>query len=274
MTMKENMKDFVHKSVEFIGIQAENRGFQRLVVGLSGGVDSAVVVTLATLALGSERVSALLMPSLTSSQRHLEDALNLAYSLQIHTKIIQLSSFQKAFAQEEGLEIHGLDAQQRMRMGNFCARMRMMFLYDYAFADNALVLGTSNKSELLLGYGTIFGDLACAINPIGGLYKTQIFALASELGVPDFIIGKKPSADFFPGQSDEGDLGYSYEQIDDFLRAFENLGGLQVQSKQGRESLKVELKNKGFENMMVDSLTHRIWRNAFKREMPLVLDLV
>lgn len=267
------MKYFVYKGVEFIRIQAENRGFQRLVIGLSGGVDSAVVVTLATLALGSERVSALLMPSLTSSQRHLEDSLNLAYSLQIHTKIIQLAPFQKAFAQEEGLEIHGLDVQQRMRMGNFCARMRMMFLYDYAFADNALVLGTSNKSELLLGYGTIFGDLACAINPIGGLYKTQIFALASELGVPDSIMSKKPSADFFPGQSDEADLGYSYEQIDDFLRTFEDLGGLQMQSNQGRESLKVELKNKGFESMMVDSLTHRIWRNAFKREMPLVLEV-
>lgn len=266
------MRDFVHQSVEFIRAQAKERGFQKCVVGLSGGVDSAVVVALATLALGSEYVSALLMPSLTSSQRHLDDAINLAYSLQIHTKIIHLSSFQEAFSRQEGFEMHTLDHMQRMRMGNFCARIRMMFLYDYAFADGALVLGTSNKSELLLGYGTIFGDLACAINPIGGLYKTQIFALAFELGVPDSIIGKKPSADLFPGQSDEVDLGYSYEQIDRLLSCFERLGGVQARDKHAREGIKLALKENGFTVEMIDFLTDRIWRNGFKREMPLVFE--
>lgn len=157
------MDAFVQEGTRFIQKQFEKRGFKKAILGLSGGVDSAVVAFLAVIALGRDNVRALLMPSLSSHHTHFDDALSLTQFLDIDSKIIQLSPFQKSFAQEEGMELDRLmsklDNLQKMRMGNFCARMRMAFLYDGASADNALVLGTSNKSEILLGYGTIFGDL-------------------------------------------------------------------------------------------------------------------
>lgn len=253
--------------VFFLQEEFRQRGFKKGVLGLSGGIDSAVVAALSVLALGSENLKVLLMPSMSSSSTHFDDALHLAKILNLATQVIRLESFQNHFATQVGLR-GSIDNEQKLRMGNFCARLRMALLYDYASAENALVLGTSNKSELMLGYGTIFGDLACAINPIGSLYKTQIFAIAKSLNLPQNLIDKKPSADLFANQSDEDDLGYSYEEIDAFLVDFENLGGLKARQKDAQDSIQNALESRGFECQMVKSLCKRIWANAFKRTMP------
>ncbi|CUU38973.1 MULTISPECIES: NAD+ synthase [Helicobacter] len=269
------MDKFVRKCSYFLKDEFDKRGFKRAVLGLSGGLDSALVATLGVLALGKDNVRALLMPSLSSSQTHFDDALLLTRHLDIEYRICRLAPFQKDFAKQEGMDLGAdsinLNNTQKQRMGNFCARMRMALLYDCASADNALVLGTSNKSEILLGYGTIFGDLASAINPIGNLYKTQVFALSRFLNVPEHIICKKPSADLYSNQSDEGDLGYSYERIDSFLRAFVSRGGLEAAGdKEAQERVKNRLCEEGFEKEMVEALSARVWNNAFKRAMPLI----
>lgn len=269
------MDKFVRDCIHFIQDEFTKRGFKKAVLGLSGGIDSALVATLATLALGKEYLCALLMPSLSSHHSHFDDALFLAQHLDINHRIIQLAPFQEIFAKQEGMNLSGihmnrLDNAQKQRMGNFCARMRMALLYDCASADNALVLGTSNKSEILLGYGTIFGDLASAINPIGNLYKTQIFALSRALKLPECIITKKPSADLFANQSDETDLGYSYERIDKFLHAFMGCGGLESNTLETQNNVKTYLIKVGFEQEMIESLSVRIWKNAFKRTMPVI----
>lgn len=271
------MEQFVRNCRHFICDEFAKRGFKKAVLGLSGGLDSALVATLGVLALGKENVRALLMPSLSSHHSHFDDALMLTEHLDIEYRICQLAPFQESFAKQEGMDLSGfmnaLDNAQKQRMGNFCARMRMILLYDCASADNALVLGTSNKSEILLGYGTIFGDLACAINPIGNLYKTQVFALSRMLNVPQSIICKKPSADLFIHQSDEADLGYSYERIDSFLRVFVEYGGLSTDvlgDKKAQKHIKQKLIQSGFEQEIVESLSARVWRNAFKRVMPLI----
>lgn len=267
------MNDFVDSCAAFLRAEMKKRGFTRAVLGLSGGVDSAVVAALGVAALGAENLKVLLMPSSSSSHQHFDDALELAYHLSLNTQIIRLDTFQAHFASYMGMDTapyRALDDGQRLRMGNFCSRLRMTLLYDIASAENALVLGTSNKSELLLGYGTIFGDLACAINPIGSLYKTQIFALAATLKLPQKFIDKKPSADLYANQSDEGDLGYSYKEIDTFLACFVNLGGLQAVDKDSRAALQDRLEAQGFRREMIFSLCKRIWANAFKRTMPTI----
>lgn len=229
-----NLSDFVHHCAAFIESQVRSRGFDRVVLGLSGGIDSAVVAYLASNALGHSSVSVLLMPSKNSQKHHLDDAIRLADILKLDSHIIPLVPFQQDFEAHvdsvkftestESTQTNQNDKQRKLRVGNFCARMRMTLLYDFAYASSALVLGTSNKSELLLGYGTIFGDLACAINPIGGFYKTQIYEIARILHIPQHIIDKKPSADLFENQSDESDLGYTYHEIDPLLQAMEKLG--------------------------------------------------
>lgn len=267
-----NLSDFVNQSVTFIETQVRSRGFDRVVLGLSGGIDSAVVACLASKALGHSSVSAFLMPSKRSQKHHLDDAIQLVDILKLDSHIISLAPFQQCFETHidsmnpvESVQIGKSDERRKLRMGNFCARMRMALLYDFASTSNALVLGTSNKSELLLGYGTIFGDLACAINPIGGIYKTQIFEVARILNIPQHIIDKKPSADLFENQSDENDLGYTYQEIDPLLQAIENLGEhLEI------TSLNDQLVRSGFNQTMVESITKRVKVNAFKRSMPLV----
>lgn len=271
---RDMMNNFVDSCVFFLQEEFKQRGFKKGVLGLSGGIDSAVVAALGVLALGSENLKVLLMPSLSSSSTHFDDALSLAEILNLTPQVIKLESFQNHFATQMGFENNSfensLDDKQKLRMGNFCARLRMALLYDYASVENALVLGTSNKSELMLGYGTIFGDLAYAINPIGSLYKTQIFTLAKYLNLPQNLISKKPSADLFAHQSDEDDLGYSYERIDSFLMCFENLGGLQARQKDRQDCIQNALESQGFECQMVKSLCKRIWANDFKRATPSV----
>jgi NAD+ synthase len=152
--------------------------------------------------------------------------------------------------------------EDRLRIGNYSARMRMSVLYDTSSRDASIVIGTSNKSELLLGYGTIFGDIACAINPIGEMYKSDEFEFARHIGVTEAILTKKPSADLWEGQSDEEELGYSYKQMDEVLKLLVD-----------EEKSKAEVVQLGHEIKLVETLDYRIKSNAFKGKLPVIANI-
>ncbi|KIM10735.1 MAG: NAD synthetase [Sulfuricurvum sp. PC08-66] len=240
------LSDFL---VRFIREEIYKTGLKKAVLGLSGGVDSAVVALLAKRALGDDLLCVML-PSQYSSPSSMEDAIALCEKHALRYEIVSIAPLLHAY-NAKNLDNH--------RMGNFSARMRMATLYDISAREGALVLGTSNKSELMLGYGTLCGDLASALNPIGDIYKTKIFALAKELGVTDAIINKAPSADLYEGQSDEADLGYSYAQIDQALHYY-------VDERASKE----EMLAMGIEEPLIDMLMKRIYANQFKRRMPLI----
>jgi len=243
------ISDFLTK---FLKNEVEKTGLERVVVGLSGGIDSAVVAVLAHRAFG-DALLCVKMPSHYSSQNSLDDADALCERFEMRSETHSIAPMLSAY------EHAGMD---NLRIGNFSARMRMATLFDISAREKALVLGTSNKSELMLGYGTLFGDLASALNPIGDLYKTEIFELAGHLDVPESIIAKPPSADLWAGQSDEAELGYSYAQIDAVLKRY-------VEERASRE----ELMGEGYDTELVDLVIARIYRNQFKRKMPVIAKL-
>ncbi len=235
-------------------IQKETRaaGRSRVVVGLSGGIDSALSAALARRALGRAGVIAILMPYRNSRKDSLRDAEELAKYLDIRYETVDISPMVDAFFDNR-------PEADRLRRGNKMARERMSILFDCAAARDALVLGTSNRTETLLGYGTHFGDTACSLNPIGCLYKTQVRLLALHVAVPERIRTKIPTADLWPDQTDEAELGYTYEEIDRLLLLMVDRG------------LKLrELQAHGFDREMVRSVQDRIQRNEFKRRMPYV----
>lgn len=195
----------------FIADGNRSAGTEGMVVGLSGGVDSALSTALAARVLGAERVHALYLPYRTSSPESRADAEAVAEAYGLALRIIDISSMVDAFFDQ-----HENDAD-RVRRGNLMARIRMAILFDQAKRFGCLVLGTSNKTEILLGYSTIFGDNASSLNPLGDLYKQQVWQLAAEVGVPDSVITKKPSADLWPGQTDESELGFAYNTADEVL---------------------------------------------------------
>ncbi|GAA7258173.1 NAD+ synthase [Helicobacter pylori] len=209
MEGKVKMEKLKNKMIDFLRTEVSQRGFERVVFGLSGGLDSAVVAYLCHEAFGAN-AKAILMPTSQSSKQHYKDALKIIRKLLLSYEVINLEKFENIFLSYKDMN--------SLRFGNLCARTRMMILYDIASRDKALVIGTSNKSERILGYGTIYGDLACAINPIGEIYKSDLYVFAKHLGIPNEIIQKKPSADLYKGQSDEKELGFSYEKIDGFLK--------------------------------------------------------
>jgi NAD+ synthase len=196
--------------VRFVRDETRRTGFERVVLGLSGGVDSAVVAAVAAEALGKENLLAVLMPYRTSNPSSIADARLIADALGLRTEFVDISPMVDAYCDAGKIE-------NPLRRGNVMARMRMIVLYDLSARERALVLGTSNKTELMLGYGTQHGDLASAINPIGDLYKTQVWQLAEALGIPRTVIDKKPSADLVEGQTDEGDFGFTYADADALL---------------------------------------------------------
>ncbi len=238
--------------VRFINDEVRKTGLSRVVLGLSGGIDSAVVAVLAHKAFGDDLLC-VKMPSHYSSQSSLDDADELVAAFGMRAVTRDISPLLRAYEHEE---------MDNLRKGNFSARMRMATLFDVSAAEGALVLGTSNKSELMLGYGTLYGDLASAINPIGDLYKSEVFELARYLGVPASIIDKPPSADLWAGQSDEEELGYSYAVLDAALRAY-------VEERKSRE----ELLASGVDAKLADLIISRIYRNQFKRKMPVIAKL-
>lgn len=240
---------------DFVRSETHRVGFDRVVVGLSGGVDSSLSTFVAVEALSKENVIALLMPYETSRKESTDDARMVVDLLGIDSKVIDITPMVDAYFAMFP------EADERRR-GNKMARERMSILYDHSAALGALVLGTSNKTELLLGYGTIYGDMASAINPLGDLYKTQIRQVAGTFGVPEKIIAKAPTADLWMDQTDEKELGFIYEDVDKLLY-------LMVDKRYDRESL-VEV---GFQKEFVNRVYQMVQRSHYKRRPPLIAKL-
>jgi NAD+ synthase len=243
--------DYVRKRiVYFIRKEMEKAGFEKAVIGLSGGLDSSTVFLLAVEALGGENIIALSLPYKTSDPKNVEDAKELASSAGAKWELIDITPQIDAYFQS-----HPTD--NIVQKGNKMARERMSILYDISYFHKALVLGTGNKTEWLLGYTTRWGDSACDLAPILDLYKTQVRQLARAIGVPEKIIRKVPTAELWPGQTDEGELGFTYEEVD---RLLFNLVDRGLSRRQ--------LIDKGFAPEFIDRVVERVNRMAFKRELP------
>lgn len=239
----------------FIKSEVTRVGFSRAVIGLSGGIDSALSCVLAVEALGKENVLAVRMPYKSSNPDSLAHAELLIEQLEIPNKTIEITDMvDPLFGQDSSIT--------KLRKGNIMARERMIVLYDQSEVFKGLVIGTSNKTEILLGYSTQFGDSASAMNPIGDLYKTQLRQLARALNIPAPIIDKAPSADLWEGQTDEGELGFTYEKADQLLYLLVD----------HRYSPK-ECVEAGFDEKFVDVVVRRIQRTQFKRMQPLIAKL-
>jgi NAD+ synthase len=236
----------------FLRDETRQAGFERCVVGLSGGIDSAVTATLAAEALGKENVLAVMMPYRTSSPESLADARMMMDHLGIRGETVDITSMVDGYAGKPG-------AIDKLRAGNIMARQRMVVLYDISARDKALVFGTSNKTESLLGYGTLFGDMASAINPLGDLYKSQVWDLAAHLGVPKRLIEKMPSADLWIGQTDESELGFSYRDVDRLLY-------LMIDERRNDE----ELAGAGFDREFIARVRALVRQSQFKRRLPVI----
>ncbi len=238
--------------VQFIRSEVRRTGLNRGILGLSGGLDSALVAYLAVEALGADQVTAVAMPYSSSAPASLAHAELVAADTGLDFRVLEITPMVDAYF-ASAPDAAGL------RRGNKMARERMSILYDLSAALGALVLGTSNKSEIFLGYGTAFGDLASAVNPIGDLFKTQVRGLSRHLGVPEEIVDKAPSADLWAGQSDEEELGFSYAEVDPLL--FQMLD-----ERMGRQVL-IE---QGWPAEFVDRVTEMIRRSQFKRRLPVI----
>ena len=236
----------------FIRNEVQKTGMNRVVVGLSGGVDSALSAMLAAEALGAQNVLAVLMPYKSSNPDSLAHAEMVAQKSNLESLVVDITPQIDAYFDRFP------DADARRR-GNKMARERMTILYDHSARWNGLVIGTSNKTELLLGYGTLHGDMASAINPLGDLYKTQVWALAEAIGVPSVIVAKQPSADLWSGQTDEGELGFTYREVDKLLY-------LMVDQRY----TKAELAAAGFPERFIDDIAARIMNSQFKRRLPVI----
>lgn len=243
--------------VGFIREQLRQAGFERLVLGLSGGIDSALVAYLAAEAIGAQRLLCVLMPYRTSSEASRVDAEEVVRRLGCASELVDISSMVDAYFDGPERE----DASP-LRRGNLMARMRMSVLYDHSVTWGGLVAGTGNKTEMLIGYTTLYGDSACAMAPIGDLYKSQVRQLSSVMGVPQAILAKRPSADLWPGQTDEQELGMSYAQLDRLLYWMVD----------GRREAG-ELAAMGFDPEVVERVRRMVATSEFKRQMPPVVKL-
>jgi len=245
----------------FIKTELNRVGFKKTLMGLSGGLDSAVSLYLSAKALGPENVLAVRMPyakhasSKTSPPDTLKDAQRMIDDLGVKSMTVEITDMVDPL-------INHYEDMDKLRAGNIMARMRMIVLYDQSVPFKGLVMGTSNKSEMLLGYSTIFGDSAAALQPIGDLYKTQVRQLASALGVPNQVIEKAPSADLWAGQTDEGDLGFTYADVDQLLY-------LLVDQRYRPEACIEE----GFDKSFVERVMAMMRKNHFKRVMPPIAKL-
>lgn len=241
---------------DFIRDETGKVGFDRLVVGLSGGLDSSTVTFLAARAMGPGNVAAAIMPYRTSAEENSRHAHEVASIAGVETVEIDITPMVDPY-----FERYAADADL-LRRGNKMARERMSILYDLSARNRALVIGTSNKTELLLGYGTLHGDMASAINPIGDLYKTQVRQLARFLGVPEAIVEKRPSADLWVGQTDEEELGFTYADVDRLLFHMVDLRWSPAELVAG-----------GFDAAFVERVETMVRVNQYKRSLPLIAKL-
>jgi NAD+ synthase len=252
---------------EFIRGQLRQAGFERAVLGLSGGIDSALVAYLVAEAIGPDRLLAVMMPYRTSSPASRADAETVVADLGCAGAVVDISPMVDGYFGPDGRADTGTPGEaggeaSSLRRGNFAARMRMAVLYDRSVTWGGLVVGTGNKTESLIGYTTLFGDSACAFNPIGDLYKSQVRQLAVAIGVPDAIVRKAPSADLWPGQTDESEGAFSYPVLDRLLfwridkrRSIEEMGDL------------------GFDPVMVERVDRMVAGAEFKRQVPPIAKL-
>jgi NAD+ synthase len=237
---------------EFIRAQLRQAGFGRALLGLSGGIDSALVAYLVVDAIGAADVLAVLMPYRTSSPDSRADAEEVVRRLGCASEVADISAVVDAW-----FEVAERSDATALRRGNFMARTRMAVLYDRSVTWNGLVVGTGNKTETLIGYTTLWGDSASAFNPIGDLYKSQVRQLALAVGVPEAILRKAPSADLWPGQTDEGEVGFSYAEVDRIL----------FRLVDRRLSLD-EVAAEGFDRPLVDRVDRMVAGSEFKRQVP------
>ena len=247
-----NLKEVHNELVEFLRENFKKAGFSKAVLGLSGGIDSALVAYLLRDALGKENVLAIMMPYKSSNPDSLNHAKLVIEDLEINSKTIEITDMIDAYFKNE-------KEATSLRMGNKMARERMSILFDYSSKENALVVGTSNKTEIYLGYSTQFGDSACALNPIGDLYKTNIWDLSRYLKIPNELIEKKPSADLWEGQTDEQEMGLTYKEADQVLYRM-------LEENKTVEEVLAE----GFNKDLVDNIVRRMNRSEYKRRMPLI----
>lgn len=240
---------------EFIRSQLRQAGFERAVLGLSGGIDSALVAYLVAEAIGPEHLLCVLMPFRTSSSASRDDAEEVVLRLGCQSELVEITPMVDGF--------YGPDSDaSALRQGNFMARMRMSVLYDRSVTWGGLVVGTGNKTESLIGYTTIFGDSACAFNPVGDLYKSQVRQLAAAIGVPDEIIRKAPSADLWPGQTDEAEAEFSYPELDRLLF-------WRIDKRRSVD----EVVAMGFSRTLVERIDRMVAGAEFKRQVPPIAKL-
>lgn len=246
-----DVSDAADRLTGFIRHFLSDHGFSKIVMGISGGVDSSVSAALGARAIGPENMLAMIMPYRSSLADSENDAAEIARFLKIKTEKIDISAMIDAYFGDKDVS--------RVRRGNKMARERMSILFDIASRDTRLVLGTSNKTEICLGYSTWYGDSACSLNPLGGLYKWEIRAMARHLAIPERIITKNPTADLWPGQTDEGELGVSYDTADKVLyEIVEN----------GERSLATIASTTGAEEKAVREIVDRMNRFLYKRTLP------
>jgi NAD+ synthase len=241
--------------VRFLRAEAGKFGFERAVLGVSGGIDSAVSAALCARAFGPANVLGVMMPYRTSNPSSEADARRVVKALGIESRLVEISGMADGY-------LAACDVGDATRRGNVMARCRMIVLYDLSAEWRGLVIGTSNKTELLLGYSTQFGDSASALNPLGDLYKHQVYQLARHFDLPREVIDKAPSADLVAGQTDESDLGFTYAEVDRLLVRM-------IEDRLNED----ELVDEGFDRAFVDRVAQRIALNQYKRLPPIIAKL-
>jgi NAD+ synthase len=247
------MKELFFKLANGLKEAVISTGYKNVVLGLSGGIDSALCAALSVEAFGSEHVYLYHLPYKYSDPEGYDDAKLLADHLGTSLTMINITPVADNM-------VHSIIDATKARLGNVLARMRMIILYDQSALQNALVVGTGNKSEILLGYMTLYGDSACAVNPIGELYKTEVWEMARAIGLPQKIIDKTPTADLYEGQTDEKELGFGYLEVDKLLPVLETNG----------YSLD-DAVNKGFDKNFVEKVLARIRANEFKSKPSVII---